>query len=77
MIVQPAQRSVAARDKAARKRTLDDLPVHSFRDLLAELGTPTANEMEVSDQGPTFIIDPELIPVQQRSFDLLAVSHRM
>ena len=76
-IVQPAQRSPAARDKAARKRTLDDLPVHSFRDLLAELGTLTANEMKVPDQTQTFTIHPELTPVQQRSFDLLAVSHRM
>ena len=76
-IVQPAQRSPAARHKAARKRTHDGLPVHSFRDLLAELGTLTANEMKVPEQTQTFTIHPKLTPVQQRSFELLAVSHRM
>ena len=76
-IVQPAQRSPAARQKAARKRTHDDLPVHSFRDLLAELGTLSANEMKVPDQTQTFTIHPELTPLQHRSFELLGVPYRL
>ena len=39
-VVRKAQRSPAARAKASSKRTADDLPVHSFRTLLADLGTP-------------------------------------
>ena len=76
-IVQPAQRSPAARDKAARKRTHDDLPVHSFRDLLAELGTLTANEMKVPQQTQTFNLHPELTPLQNRAFELLGVPYRL
>ena len=41
-VVQPAQRSPAAQRKAASKRTADDLPVHSFRSLISDLGTLTA-----------------------------------
>ena len=37
-VVAPARRSRAARAKAGRKRTDDDLPVHSFRTLLTDLG---------------------------------------
>ena len=42
-VVRPAQRSPAAQKKAASKRTADDLPVHSFRSLIADLGTLTVN----------------------------------
>ena len=52
-VVQKAKRSPAARAKAARKRTADDLPVHSFRTLLADLGTLTANTMQVADGDAT------------------------
>ena len=38
-IVQPAPRSDAARAKDKTKQTEDGLPVHSFRTLLADLGT--------------------------------------
>ena len=47
-VVQPAQRSPAAQAKAASKRTVDDLPVHSFRSLMDELGTLTVNQMQVA-----------------------------
>ena len=55
-VVQKAKRSPAARAKAARKRTDDDLPVHSFRTLLADLGTLTANTMQVADGDATFTL---------------------
>ena len=44
---------------------------------IAELGTLTANEMQVPDQAPTFTIHPKLTPLQERSFELLGASHRM
>jgi hypothetical protein len=44
-IVAKAERSDAANRKAATKRTHDDLPVHSFRSLLADLATITRNTM--------------------------------
>ena len=76
-IVHPAQRSPAARRKAASKRTEDDLPVHSFRSLMSELGTLTVNTMQVADGGSTFALPAQPTPVQQRCFELLGVSHRM
>ena len=76
-VVQKAKRSPAARAKAARKRTADDLPVHSFRTLLADLGTLTANTMRVADGDATFTLLTEPTPVQKRSFELLGVTPRM
>jgi hypothetical protein len=52
-IVAPAQRSTAARRKAATKRTADGLPVHSFQSLLAELATFTRNTMAMAPRLPT------------------------
>ena len=76
-VVQKAKRSPAARAKAARKRTGDDLPVHSFRTLLADLGTLTANTMQVADGDATFTLLTEPTPVQKRCFELLGVTPRM
>ena len=76
-VVQKAQRSPAARAKAARKRTADDLPVHSFRTLLSDLGTLTANTMRVADGNATFSLLTEPTPVQRRCFELLGVTPRM
>ena len=57
-IVAPAQRSPAALAKAARKRTDEDLPVHSFRTLLADLGTLTANTMQIAGTAPPSVCRP-------------------
>ena len=76
-VVRPAQRSPAAQAKAASKRTADDLPVHSFRGLLAELGTLTANTMQMAQDGATFTLQTQPTAVQQRCFELLAVTPRM
>jgi hypothetical protein len=77
-IVAPAQRSKAARKKAADKHTADGLPVHSFRTLLADLATYTRNTMALS-QTPetTFFLYPEPTPIQAKTFELLAVQPRM
>ena len=76
-VVHPAQRSPAAQAKAASKRTTDDLPVHSFRGLLAELGTLTANTMQMAQGGATFTLRTQPTAVQQRCFELLGVTPRM
>ena len=73
-VVQPAQRSPAAHRKAASKRTDDGLPVHSFRGLMSELGTLTANRVRMVDSGATFTMHSEPTALQQRCFDLLGVS---
>ena len=76
-VVQPAQRSPAAHRKASSKRTDDDLPVHSFRSLMSDLGTLTVNEMQLAAGGDTFSLPTQPTPVQRRCFELLEVSPRM
>ena len=49
-IVQPAPRSEAARAKDKTKQTEDGLPVHSFRTLLADLGTLAKNSVRVQGE---------------------------
>ena len=76
-VVQPAQRSPAARKKAASKRTADDLPVHSFRSLMSDLGTLTMNKMQLAEGESTFSLPTQPTPLQQRCFELLEVTPRM
>ena len=76
-VVRAAQRSPAAQQKAASKRTTDDLPVHSFRGLMSDLGTLTANTVRMVDSGATFTVHSEPTALQQRCFDLLGVSAGM
>ena len=49
-----AQRSDPAFKKAARKRTDDDYPVHSFTSLLADLATICANQIQPAQYMPAF-----------------------
>ena len=76
-IVAPARRSKAAVAKARRKRTDDDLPAHSFRTLLTDLGTPAANTMQAADSEATFTLQTQPTLLQQRCFELLGVTPRM
>jgi hypothetical protein len=76
-VVAPAQRSAAARRKAARKSTDDGLPVLSFQSLLAELATFTRNTMALAaTQADTFLLYPQATPLQARAFELLRVAPR-
>ena len=75
-VVQPAQRSPAAQAKASSKRTADDLPVHSFRSLISELGTLTMNTMQAASDRDTFQLMTQPTALQQRCFELLGVSPR-
>jgi transposase len=74
--VAPAQRSDQALNKAARKRTHDDEPVHSFTSLLTDLATICANHIQPTDDLPAFTKTTTPTPIQRRAFDLLGVSHR-
>ena len=74
--VAAAQRSDEALTKAARKRTNDDYPVHSFTSLLADLATICANHIQPTDDLPAFTILTTPTPLQRRAFELLGVSHR-
>ena len=74
--VAPAQRSDEALNKAARKRTEDDTPVHSFTSLLADLATICANQIQPTDDMPAFTMTTSPTPLQQRAFELLDLSHR-
>jgi transposase len=73
-VVAPAQRSESAEDKAARKRTADGLPVHSFQTLLADLSTISKDRIQPRlPDAPAF--DKTTIPtaVQKRALELLGV----
>jgi hypothetical protein len=74
--VAPAQRSDEALTKAARKRTEDDHPVHSFTSLLTDLATICANQIQPTHDLPAFTKTTTPTPLQRRAFDLLAISHR-
>jgi hypothetical protein len=77
-IVAPAQRSPRAKAKAATKRTAEGRPVHSFQTLLADLATLTQNQVRpLGVNGPMLQILATPTPLQQRAFELLAVSARL
>jgi transposase len=74
--VAAAQRSDDALAKAARKRTADNTPVHSFTSLLADLATICANHIQPADDTPAFTMTTTPTPLQRRAFELLDISHR-
>jgi transposase len=73
-VVAPAHRSEAADDKAARKRTPEGLPVHSFQTLLADLSTISKDRVKPRiPDAPVFDKTTIPTPVQKRALDLLGV----
>ena len=64
--------SAAAKRKAASKLTDDDMPVHSFRSLLADLATLTRNTVRFGRDHTTEILATPT-EIQRRAFDLLAL----
>jgi Transposase DDE domain len=74
--VAAAQRSNEALAKAARKRTPEDTPVHSFTSLLTDLATLCANQIQPADDMPAFTMTTTPTPLQRQAFELLDVSHR-
>ncbi len=74
--VAAAQRSDEALAKAARKRTNDNTPVHSFTSLLTDLGTICANHIQPTDDTPAFTMITTPTSLQRQALELLGVSHR-
>ncbi len=74
-IVNRAPRSEAARVKDETRRTCDGLPVHSFRTLLADLGTLAKNRVRLAGV-PNSELDllTHPTPLQERAFALLGVA---
>jgi len=73
-IVAPALRSAAARRKDVSKRTDADEPVHSFRSLLADLGTLCKNRVRLlSEPAAEFYQHTRATPSQQQAFELLGL----
>jgi len=70
--VAKAQSSPAAKRKVRTKRTDDGLPVHSFRTLLADLGTIARNRVSFGKAGE-FNVTTRPTAIQQRALDLLGV----
>jgi len=76
--VAKAQRSEKAERKARTKLTSDGSPVHSFQTLLRDLATLTKNRVQPNDRSAKpFEMITTPTPLQQRAFDLLAVSQRL
>ena len=71
--VAAAQRSDDALAKAARKRTTENTPVHSFTSLLADLATICANHIQPADDMPAFTTTTTPTPLQRRAFEFLDV----
>jgi len=76
-IVAPAQRSDAAKRKAATGLTDTGTPVHSFQTLLRDLATINRNRIQPKDEKiSAFDMLTTPTAVQQHAFDLLGVSVR-
>ena len=73
--VAPAQRSASALAKARTKRTPDNLPVQSFRDLLRDLATIVKNRIQPTLKSiPPFNVVTRPTPLQQRALELIGVT---
>ena len=70
--VAKATRSAAAQHKAQSKRNAAGDPCHSYRSLLAELGTLTRNTIRLADAGASFEKLSEPTPLQTRALELAA-----
>jgi hypothetical protein len=71
--VAKAEPSPAARRKAATRRTDDDLPVHSWRTLLADLATLTRNTVRLGDAPPITLLT-HATPLQEHVFHRLGLA---
>ncbi len=73
--VAPAPRSERALEKDRTQRTTEGFPVHSFRTLLATLGTLVKNRVipHGGDQRAAFNLLTQPTPLQQRAFGLLGL----
>ncbi len=68
--VAKASRSAAAKRKAQSKRTAAGEPCHSYRSLIAELGTLTRNTVRLAGSDASFEKLAEPTPIQARALEL-------
>jgi transposase len=77
-VVESAQRSLQAEQKARTHRTKDGFIVHSFQSLLDDLATLTKNTIQPNFSGvPSFTQYSEPTPQQKRAFELLDFSYQL
>ena len=76
-VVAPAKRSMSAMRKIRTGKTSEGLPVHSFRSLLADLGTLTKNRVHIKNTGAIFDLYATPTPSQKQAFKLLGLSTRL
>ena len=71
--VAPAQPSPAAQRKKAQRLSEDGLPIHSFRTLMAELGTRCRHRcrLKADPESPVIEQDTEPTPLQTRALELI------
>jgi hypothetical protein len=73
-VVAKAPRSDSALGKVKRKQTLEELPVHSFQSLLADLATVVKNRIQPRlETASAFDKITQPTPLQQKAFELLGV----
>ena len=75
-VVSPAKKSEKAKNKANKKCTSDNLPVHSFQTLLDDLATIVKNTISTTIGSKSFVFEKITQPtaIQQRAIDLLGIS---
>ena len=74
-IVAKAQRSQAAKDKDATKKTPDGLPVHSLATLVADLATFARIEAATTaNENHLFTLYTRPTPLHRRAFELLGIN---
>jgi hypothetical protein len=71
--VAPAQRSPAAKRKAASTRTADGLLAHTLTDLIEELSTLARNQLRIGDTNHTFPRLTKPNPIQAKALQLLDI----
>ncbi len=73
-VVEKAPRSDSAIRKIKRKQTVEELPVHSFQSLLADLATVVKNHIQPKlETTSAFDKVTQPTPLQQKAFELLGV----
>ena len=76
-VVAPAKRSTSAMRKIRSGKTSEGLPIHSFRTLIADLGTLTKNRIHIRSTGAMFDLYATPTQSQNQAFKLLGVSPRL
>ncbi len=71
-----AHRSESAKSKDRKKRNSQELPVHSFRTLLEDLGTICLNKVKYTNFDGEYVFSKitQATPLQQSCLDLLEIS---